>query len=109
MKHAAIVSALALALAGTAPAAFAASQQELNKEINVVGVNSDRTFAFVAVKSPGPSAPPTCNLSLLTMELNQAGVEQYQTLRDAKIAGKAVTIFFDDLDCEVDQVQLQLD
>jgi hypothetical protein len=109
MKYVAIALAAMAMVAGTAPVASAASQQETNKEINVVGVNSDSSFAFVAVKSPGPSAPPTCFLSLLTMPLTTAGLEQYQTLRDAKIAEKAVTIFFDDADCEVDQVQLQQD
>jgi hypothetical protein len=43
------------------------------------------------------------------MPLTTAGLQQYETLRDAKIAGKAATIFFDDGDCEVDQVQLQVD
>lgn len=109
MKYVAIALASAALLAGTAPVASAAAQQETNKTINVVGVNSESSFAFVAVNSPGPSAPPTCFLSLLTMSLDTAGLQQYETLRDAKLAEKSVTIFFDDSDCEVDQVQLQVD
>ena len=104
----AVSLAAGIALVSPAPA-LAAAQQETNKTINVVGVNSASSFAFVAVNSPGPSAHPTCTLSLLGISLTTAGLEQYETLRDAKIAGKSVTIFFDDSDCQVDQVQLQED
>ena len=63
-------------------AAMASPVQELHKEINVVGLNE--STLYVAVK-------------------------EYETLVKAKIAEKPVTIWFDDSDCIVDQVQLQVD
>ena len=97
-----ILTALVLCFGLTAPA-FATQQTELNKDINVVGVNGN--IVFVAVVSPGPSA--ACFLSLMTAPITEVSKLQYETLRDAKIAGQTVTIFFEDTTCEINQVQIQ--
>lgn len=94
-------------IVGIGPFALAATQSELNKTINVVGVDAGSGEAYVAVNSPGASAHPTCTFSILTIPLTQTGILQYETARDAKIGGSSVSIWFDDSDCEVDKLQVQ--
>jgi hypothetical protein len=107
MSKLAMTLIVPFALQFTPLAAMANPVQELNKEINVVGINEDG--AFVAVQNPVASGPSVCYLSLLIIPQTRTGKLQYETLVRAKIAQKTVTIFFDDSDCVVDQVQLQVD